>query len=64
LCCDTWLFEECDVKKKGSKIIEARYQMGGTVLTSHVFELRGQLPIFFLQRKEVLHTFDKSLTTG
>jgi hypothetical protein len=54
LCCDPWLFEECHIKKKGSKIIEARYQMGRTVLTSHVFELRGQLPIFFLQRKEVL----------
>jgi hypothetical protein len=25
-----------------------------TVLTSHIFELRGQLPVFFLQRKEVL----------
>jgi hypothetical protein len=38
---DPWSFEECHIKKKGSKIIGAKYQVGGSVLTSHVFELRG-----------------------
>jgi hypothetical protein len=41
LCGDPWSFEGCHIKEQGSKIFGAKYQMGGTVLTSHVFELRG-----------------------
>jgi hypothetical protein len=40
LCGDPWSFKECHIKKQGSKLIGAKNQMEGTVLTSHVFELR------------------------